>query len=106
MKYEIPLHRTESKTVTVYAAIPHEALKMALNGHSDFRADNVSELIEDPDEPGEEIGGEEYSVEGHCEGCSAAILTGDKYFQWGGDDPVMTCAECGGADEKHETSVA
>jgi hypothetical protein len=106
MKYQIPLHRTESKTVTVYAESPHKALKMALNGHLDFRADSISELIEDPDEPGEEIGGENYSVEGHCEVCSAAILTGDKYFQWGGDDPVITCEKCGGANKSHVTSIA
>jgi hypothetical protein len=99
MKYEIPLYRTETKTIAVYADTPHEALEMALDGNPGFKADGLSELIEDPDEPGMEIGGEYFSWECQCESCDAFILTGDKYFQWGGDDAVATCEKCGGAGQ-------
>jgi hypothetical protein len=52
------------------------------------------------------IEGNSYEIEGGCETCGKPILTGDSYYQWSGDDAVQTCADCGGADEKHEPSIA
>ena len=106
MKYEIPLHRTESKTVQIFAETPHEALQLAKESHPGFTADSIDELIEDPDEPGTEIMNVVWDVFSHCEGCGVAIITGDKYFAWGGEDSVNICLKCGGADETHEPSIA
>lgn len=106
MKYEIRMHRRAVKTVEVFAESPHAALKMARESNPDFSTDALWEMIEDPEEPGEEIEGNSYEIEGCCESCDKPILTGDSYYQWGGDDAVQTCAECGGADEKHEPSIA
>jgi len=104
MKYEIELHKSESKTVQIEAAGPHEAVIAARAENPGFHADNLIQMHNVPDD--EPAYGDDYSVVSGCESCSRPILTGDKYFQWGGEDPVDTCLECGGADETHEPSVA
>jgi hypothetical protein len=106
MKYEIHMQRRAFKTVEVFAESPHAALKMARESNPGFSADTLWEMIEDPEEPGEEIEGNSYEIEGGCETCGKPILTGDSYYQWSGDDAVQTCADCVGADEKHEPSIA
>lgn len=106
MKYEIHMHRRAVKTVEVFAESPHAALKMARESNPDFTAEAVWEMIEDPEEPGTEIEGNSFEIEGGCETCGKPILTGDRYYQWGGDDAVQTCADCGGANETHKHSIA
>lgn len=106
MKYEVHMSRRAVKTVEVFAESPHAALKMARESNADFKADALWERIEDPEEPGEEIEGNAYEIEGCCEACGKDILTGEKYYQWAGEDSIQTCADCGGADELHDASVA
>ena len=45
--------------------------------------------------------GEEGGIIGQCESCRAPITDADSYYQWGGEDPVETCMDCGGHDESH-----
>lgn len=106
MKYEIYMHRRAVKIAEVSAETPHAALQIARKSNPKFTAVALCEMIEDPDNPGEEIEGKSYEVEGGCETCGRPILTGDSYYQWGGEDPVQTCADCGGVDEKHKPSIA
>lgn len=107
MKYEIPIYRTESKDVQVFADSPHEALKMVLASNPGFHADSVALVTQDPDEPEEEIHSETYEAVATCEDCSEPILTGDKYFRWGGEDEEhATCEGCGGYDHNHQPEIA
>jgi len=107
MKYTIPLRRTKHKEVVIFADSPHQALKAVLMDNPSFEStDYIGELIEDPESPGEEIEGRGFEVAGSCEHCGKYILTGDSYYQWGGEDPVKTCEACGGADETHELETA
>ena len=107
MKYLVHLSRHEIKTVPIFAESPHDAVKMARESHPGFVADELCELAEDPDEPGEEIQGDVLALEGNCESCGKPIITGDAFYQWScGDDSVKTCFECGGADENHPQEIA
>lgn len=106
MKYKIQMHRRAVKTVEVFAETPHAALQMARKSNPEFTADALWERIEDPEEPGKEIEGNSYEIEGGCETCGKPILTGDAYYQWSGDDAIETCADCGGAGPDHQPSIA
>lgn len=90
MKYEIQIHKTERKTIVVFASNPNAALDLALSDKPGFTAEMATELL-DQDESGKT-----FEVFGHCESCNARIMTGEKYFQYGGDEPVITCEKCGG----------
>lgn len=106
MRYSISLHRTERKDYEVFADTPHAALKMAKESNPGFSSSGVSELIEDPDEPGQPMEGEYFELVSTCETCDTPILTGDKCYHWSDEDSITTCEKCGGADETHKPSIA
>lgn len=85
MKYEIRLHKTEIKTVEVFADDHSKALKLAKESNPGFTSDTVVEVL------GEDEIGEEHTREGSCENC-------DKEF-WDEDEFTMTddgsfCPHC------------
>ncbi len=93
--YEIEMQKREYRTIEIDAETPQEAVNQALAENPGFRVDGV--ITEDLDE---------MEVCGFCEDCDTPILTGDEYYQWGGEEAVMTCKACGGYDDNHKLQMA
>lgn len=107
MKYEVKLNRNTTIGIPVFAESPLEALISARDSHSgEFKVVDITEIIEDADEPGEETRGKTFDVECYCEACGNPILTGDAFHQWCGEDAIATCLKCGGTDAFHGTEIA
>jgi hypothetical protein len=68
MRYEVELKRVEVKSVEVFASSPEEAVRIATENQSGFKAEYVTERISEDED------GDCHAVVGHCEACSKALL--------------------------------
>ena len=83
MKYQVELLRQESKTVSVEAETPQEAVGKVLRDNSAFKATDVFE---------DGSGGKEWAVIGTCLVCDKAILD-DYRVDAEGELYCLSCAE-------------
>lgn len=99
--YQVPIRKTVTDTISMQADSPHEAVQKVRASYPGWKLEHLSLPIE-----GTDADYECWDITGGCENCSKPILTGDKFYQWGGDDAIQTCEECGGAHVDHEPSIA
>ncbi len=84
MKYEIDLYRSESRTVTVEANSPDEAVQKCKKEHPGWQYETANEM------DGENVVAT-HDIAGTCENCAATVFFGDDH---GSDGTVYLCKKC------------
>ena len=86
MKFEIGLHKTETKTVELEAASRDEAYRKARSENPGFDTDVVTEVTEHDD------GGTDHVLIGECENCECLLWEDVPYIN--DEEGVQICMEC------------
>lgn len=78
-------------TIEVMAENQHAAVTLAEIAHTGYNAREITELLPELDEDGEEKYGNVWAVESHCEACSKPILDDEEYTS---TEEAVLCKEC------------
>ena len=104
-KYITTLTKRETKEAKLFANSREDAVKLLKEDFPKWDFEIITEVVKDQkeDEDGEYV---DHEIYGFCESTDRPIFYGDYYYQWGGDDAVMTHLDLGGADENHKPTLA
>lgn len=104
-KYETLITFRESKPISLMADSREHAVKIIKREHPGWSFDGIVEIVkeETDDEDGDFI---DHEILGFCEFSGKPIFYGDYYYQWCGEDAIMTHLDEGGAHENHKPVLA
>ena len=103
--YETTISIRDTKTVRLTSESREDVVNRLKQEYPGWSFDILTEIVkeETEDEDEEYI---DYEIYGFCESTDRPIFYGDYYYQWCGDDAVMTHLDLGGADENHKPTLA
>lgn len=104
-KFETIISKRETQTVKTLAESREEVVEFLRQEYPRWQFDFVTEIVKDETED-EDADFIDHEIFGFCETSGKPIFIGDYYYQWGGEDAVMTHLDEGGADENHEPTLA
>lgn len=104
-KYETIISKRETKKVKTLADSREHVIELLRRDYPKWEFDILTEIVKEETED-EDADFIDHEIFGFCESTDRPIFYGDYYYQWGGDDAVMTHLDLGGADENHEPTLA
>lgn len=104
-KYETIISKRETKKVNTLADSREHAIELLRRDYPKWEFDILTEIVKEETED-EDVDFIDHEIFGFCEATDRPIFYGDYYYQWCGDDTVMTHLDLGGADENHKPTLA
>lgn len=103
--YETIISKRDTKKVKTLAESREHVIKILRQEYPNWHFDFVTEIVKGKTEDDDDdfI---DHEIYGYCESSGRPIFYGDYYYQWGGEDAVMTHLDEGGADERHKPVLA
>ena len=104
-KYETIISIRETKTVRLTSESREDVVNRLKQEYPGWSFDIITEIVEEETRDGDE----DYinhEIFGYCESSGRPIFFGDEYYQWCGEDWILTHKDVGGADENHKLSIA